>query len=46
MKPPSKRFTPSRWTEVVVPAVLLILLFLLIATLVMILVAVLPVASG
>jgi hypothetical protein len=46
MKPPSKRFAPSRWTEVVVPAVLLILLFLLIATLVMILVAVLPLASG
>jgi hypothetical protein len=41
MKPPSKRFRPSRWTEYMVPIVLLILLFLLIATLVLILVAVL-----
>jgi hypothetical protein len=36
MKPPSKRFKPNRWTEWVVPAVLLLLLLALIATLIMI----------
>jgi hypothetical protein len=46
MKPPTKRFTPSRWTEYVVPAVLLFLLLVLIVTLVMILVAVWPIVSG
>ena len=40
MKPPSQRFKRTRWTELVVPAVLLILLLALIATLVMVLVAV------
>jgi hypothetical protein len=43
MKLPSKRFNPSRWTQFLVPAILLFLLLLLIATLVMILVAVLPI---
>jgi hypothetical protein len=43
MKPPSKRFNPSRWAQFLVPAILLLLLFLLIATLVMILLAVLPI---
>jgi hypothetical protein len=42
MKPPSKRFNPSRWMEFLVPVILIFLLFLLIATLVLILVAVLP----
>ena len=46
MKPPSQRFSPPRWTEYVVPAVLVFLLILLIATLAMILAAVLPVVSG
>lgn len=46
MKPPSKKFRPSPWTEHVVPAVLLFLLLLLIATLVMIMVAVWPIVSG
>ncbi len=34
MKPPSKRFTPNRWIEWVVPAVLLLIFAALIATLV------------
>jgi hypothetical protein len=42
MKPPSKRYTPNRWTEWVVPAVLLFLLLALIAALVMIGLSVLP----
>jgi hypothetical protein len=46
MKPPSKRFRPSPWTEYIVPAILLFLLLLLIATLVMILVAVWPIVRG
>jgi hypothetical protein len=46
MKPPSQRFSRSRWTEYVAPAVLVFLLILLIATLVIILAAVLPVVSG
>lgn len=40
MKPPSKRFTPNRWTEWVVPAVLLLLLLALLVTLALIIVSV------
>jgi hypothetical protein len=46
MKPPSKRFTPTRWTEYLVPAVLLLLLLMLIATLVLIVLTSLPVISS
>lgn len=42
MKPNSKRFIPNRWTELVVPAVLLLLLMVLIATIVILFVAMLP----
>jgi hypothetical protein len=45
MKRPSKRFTPNRLTELVVPAALLLLLLALIATLVLIVVSVLSGAS-
>jgi hypothetical protein len=34
---PSKRFTPSRWTEYLVPAVLVFLLLALIATVLIVL---------
>jgi hypothetical protein len=43
MKPRSKRFTPTRWTEYLVPAILLLLLLMLIATLVLIVLTSLPV---
>jgi hypothetical protein len=46
MKPPSKRFTPTRWTEYLVPAVLLLLLLMLIATLVLIVLTSMPVISS
>jgi hypothetical protein len=46
MKPPSKRFTPTRWTEYLVPAVLLLLLLMLIATLVLIVLTSMPVINS
>lgn len=33
MKPPSKRFTPSRWVERLVPLILVLLVLVLLATL-------------
>jgi hypothetical protein len=46
MKPCSKRFTPTRWTEYLVPIALLLLLLMLIATLVLIVLNLLPVISS
>lgn len=33
MKPPSKRFTPSKWSERLVPIILVLLVLVLLATL-------------
>ena len=36
MSRPSKRFTPSRWSELAVPAILLLLLLILVGTVIFI----------
>jgi hypothetical protein len=41
---PSKRFTPNRWTELVVPAVLLLLSLALVAMLGILILSFLPLA--
>jgi ABC-type transport system involved in cytochrome bd biosynthesis fused ATPase/permease subunit len=46
MKPRSKRFTPTRWTEYLVPAILLLLLLMLIATLALIVLTNMPIISN
>lgn len=46
MKPPSKRFNPNRWTEWVIPALLILLLIGLLATIAIIALSVFGLTPG
>jgi len=46
VRPPSKRFVPSRWSERLVPAVLVMLLVLLVITLLIVVLSLLGVTPA